>query len=81
MANVSRTARTQINQGKEILLPPIPPGGIRPWKDNVTSVVKANGTYTIEIQPALISKQKIILCEHSVITENIDCKAGDGGAP
>src|SRR3989338_6021245 len=28
MADVNRTTKTQINKGKEILLPPIPPGGI-----------------------------------------------------
>lgn len=81
MANASRTTRMQINQGKEILSPQIPPGGTERWAKDVTSIVTADGTYTVEIQPALISKQKIILCERAVVTENVNCKAGDGSAP
>jgi len=93
MANVSRATRIQINQDKSILDKPIAPGGTWEWLGNVTSgpiensdgtypsIVTSDGMYTIEIQPAVISGQKIILCEHAVITEDIYCEAGDGSAP
>ncbi|MBS3088244.1 hypothetical protein J4402_00535 [Candidatus Pacearchaeota archaeon] len=90
MADSARTTRTQINKGDEILLPQIPPGGTKRWEGGVrtvkneeedVSIVTKDADYTVEIQPALISKQKIILCERAVITETINCKVGDGSAP
>lgn len=71
-----KEVRFQINKDEESFIPPIPPGNFtwRLYNLREISAVSGQGLYTLEVQPAIISKSRLIPCE-AIITQTINCTA------
>jgi hypothetical protein len=72
-----KEVRFQINKDEELFNPPISPGNFT-WRlyTNLTNVlnisIPSSQPLTLEVQPAIYSKNKLVPCE-SVITQTINC--------
>ncbi|MDO8459928.1 MAG: hypothetical protein Q7S74_02360 [Nanoarchaeota archaeon] len=68
--------REQVNENNPFLFKSLPPGESISASYNISSILTkspASTSYIIEIQPAILVKQKIVLCEESVITQPVTC--------
>jgi len=74
--NASRQVRQQINKNNEILTSPIKPG--EKWDNggvlfDVSNIVIIEGNYLLEIEPAILEKRDIILCNNALVTQEVQC--------
>lgn len=42
---------------------------------NLESIIEGPGTYELEVQPAVVINNRIILCDKAIITQTIECTA------
>ena len=73
--NSSRIVRNQLNPNEGILIvPPQSPNQV--WEMgpyDISNITTSSGQYTVEVQPAVIVKQKVALCVNAVVTEDVFC--------
>jgi hypothetical protein len=74
LGNESQKIKTQINKDNIYF-----PGGLNPGESynsqfGIIEIINGvNGTYVLEVQPAQVISNRLILCEKAIITQPIEC--------
>ncbi|MBI2452510.1 hypothetical protein HYV50_05575 [Candidatus Pacearchaeota archaeon] len=73
--SANRTARRQVNNGSEIFINPLRPGGVIEFSYNIPSSILSGGSanYVLEIQAASLVKRTLVPCKGTVITQPLEC--------
>jgi hypothetical protein len=72
-ANSSREVRPQVNPGGEILIRPLPPNNtVFTYNYSIASFAVSSGSYTVEVQPAVVEGKNILLCSN-IASDFVTC--------
>lgn len=80
LGNVGQKVKTQINKDDFLLFgsdnnPGLNPGDVSSVSYLLSEgIISSAGTYELEVQPAVIENNQLVMCKNAIITQPVECK-------